>query len=118
MAKFKDSYKNNEDLIKDVMKKSKIEEGKKKNYDVYRLVNYDRKEIYHGIALNPLERLEKHIEDEVKKTKPWKFGIEKIEGPGILRYNLSQSKASELAHLFERQHPDDPDFTNLKTRGI
>jgi len=93
-------------------------EKQKKNYSVYCLINHTKKAIYFGVTNNFINRIQKHINNEVKATKYWVFDkndIDKI----IIERELTQKKASELAHVLEKQKfKGFEDYKVIQTAGI
>jgi len=89
-----------------------------KRYDVYRLVNNTRKEIYHGIATDFLDRYYEHSMGNVKATSHWDFKTDNIE-QFILLEDLEESEASEYAHAFEyNPHKEYYGYKFIKTSGL
>ena len=87
------------DIDLDLIKKILAEE--KREYSVYALVNYTRKEIYFGISKQLNIRYFQHMFNSVDATSDWDFGNDNIERQ-IVRENLTKEEASDLAHRLEK----------------
>ncbi|HPS31613.1 MAG TPA: GIY-YIG nuclease family protein [bacterium] len=94
-----------------------LEESCKEKFFVYKMLNHSKKAIYWGIAINPNDRLEQHLNNKVKSTKYWTEN-DKIEKK-IIAKNLPQKKASKMAHSFENQTDAEyPDYKIIATAGL
>ena len=89
-----------------------------KPYCVYRLVNNTKKEIYHGIAVDFLDRYFEHSRGNVKATSHWDFNKDRIDR-FILFEELEESEASDYAHAFEyNPHREYNGYKFIKTSGL
>ena len=83
---------------------------------VYRLKNHAKREIYHGVTTDFDERYKVHARGETKAIEHWSFGKDRIVYK-ILKKNLDQGSASEMAHDLEERDPPSG-WTNIQTGGI
>lgn len=89
-----------------------------KPYCVYRLVNFTKKEIYHGITVDFFERYKQHSSGNVEATSQWDFKKDTIKYKILLK-DLPESEASDYAHAFEHNpNSEFPGFTFIKTSGL
>ena len=96
----------------------KNESVSNKLYCVYRLINHSKKEIYHGIAIDPKQRYEEHSKGNVEHTSHWDFEKDNIED-FIIHRGLKESDASSDAHYLESNpHSEFPTYKFLHTAGL
>ncbi|MEA2012017.1 MAG: GIY-YIG nuclease family protein [Verrucomicrobiota bacterium] len=90
----------------------------KNAYSVYVLVNHTKKAIYFGVARDPQTRLIQHGDNQVQATKYWAFEKDEIVHK-VLETGLSQEKASETAHAYEKMTFDGfEEYKVIQTSGI
>ncbi|MCW9709261.1 GIY-YIG nuclease family protein [Fodinibius salsisoli] len=99
------------DLIQKILSEDKRE------YSVYALINYTKKEIYFGISKQLNIRYFQHMFNTVDSTSHWNFGNDDTERQ-VIRENLTKKEASDLAHKLEKTTFNGfEDFKIIQTGG-
>ena len=91
-------------------------------YYVYRMINFTKKEVYHGVSNNPIRRINKsHCVHGTKAIRHWNCVKDNIT-LRIVSKHLSQSAASSKAHALEISYryrgKVKGKFNKIPTKGI
>jgi predicted GIY-YIG superfamily endonuclease len=71
-------------------------------WSIYVLINQHKEEIYFGVSRDPKERiLSGHASGNTVSLSHWNFAEDTIVAE-LIKQNLTQSEASELAHSYEK----------------
>ena len=76
----------------------------RKEYQVYRLRNPKRREIYYGVTKNYESRWSEHYEGQVPETSHWDFTEDRARDI-LLEDKLTRSKAAKKAEELKKSGP-------------
>lgn len=91
---------------------------RRRSFVLYRLVNHTRREVYHGIAIDPTDRFVAHCIGKTKALSKWRCDMHHIEHHTWNGRPLPQTRASQLSHHHERTSIEYPGYKLILTRGI
>lgn len=85
---------------------------------VYRGINRSKKQVYHGVSVDPKYRKDgSHCVGGTKALKHWNCDREQIMWKLVSKHR-TQINASKVAHLLEASYKHREGFKNIRTRGI
>ena len=91
---------------------------RRSRWQVYRLLNHTRREMYLGVSKDPPRRIALgHCVGETKALTRWNCDRDVIAADRIAGYDC-QRTASAVAHLLEDVHPAPAGWKRIRTAGI
>lgn len=89
----------------------------KQEWYVYRAINNSRKEVYHGVTVEPLNRIIIHCLGKTRALKHWNCEKDNLLVK-IISVHDSQKSASEFSHNLEIKYRNNKGYKNIYTSGI
>lgn len=87
-------------------------------WNVYILVNHNKKEIYFGVAMDVADRYQDHARKQTDALKHWNFSSDTI-AEKVPHTGFTQEAASAKAHGYEQEYKDGiRGYTVIQTAGI
>ncbi|HOY30256.1 MAG TPA: GIY-YIG nuclease family protein [Bacteroidales bacterium] len=83
---------------------------------VYRAINNSRKEVYHGVTIEPLYRIIDHCLGKTKALKHWNCEKDDLLVK-IISVHKSHQDASAIAHDLEKKYRSNKGYKNIRTAG-
>ena len=89
----------------------------KQEWFVYRAINDNKQEIFHGITTEPLDKILDQCVKKSKFVKDWDFNKDRIIVK-IVSYEESQQEALDLSNSLEIKYKSYKGYKNIQTTGI
>ncbi len=89
----------------------------KQEWYVYRVINNSRKEVYHGVTVEPLYRIITHCLGKTRALKHWNCEKDDILVK-IFSFHESQKSALAVSQNLEKKYRNNKGYKNIYTSGI